>query len=108
MEAVDFSVPILNEYWTIAIPIKLEVEVWSFLNPFDTEVWIASLVSIPIFMLAMITADYLFFGTLRWKVPVSFVLRDHTYMNSNFWLAFQVESTLLSCNVGGKVSFVKR
>ena len=78
MEAVDFSIPIINEYWTLAIPIKLEVEVWSFLNPFDLEVWIASLISIPIFMLAMITADYLFFGTLRWEASVSFVLRDHT------------------------------
>ena len=86
MEAVDFSIPILNEYWTIAIPIKLDVEVWSFLNPFDPEVWIASLVSIPIFMLAMITADYLFFGTLRWKASVSFVLRDDEYMNFNFYV----------------------
>ena len=75
LKAVDFSVPILNEFWTIAIPIKSEVDVWSFLHPFAPEVWIASLASIPTFMMAMIMADYLYFGTLRWEASVSFVLR---------------------------------
>ena len=105
MEAVDFSIPIINEYWTLAIPIKLEVEVRSFLNPFDLEVWIASLISIPIFMLAMITADYLFFGTFRWEAPVSFVLRDHAYMNFHFWMALLVASTFFTAT--GGVSFIK-
>ena len=75
LKAVDFSVPIINDYWAIAIPIKSEVDVWSFLHPFAPEVWIAYLASIPTFMMAMITADYLYSGTLRWEASVSFVLR---------------------------------
>ena len=75
LKAVDFSVPITNDYWAIAVPIKSEVDVWSFLQPFTSEVWIASIVSIPTFMMAMVTADYLYFGSFSWEPSVSFVLR---------------------------------
>ena len=74
-EAVDFSLPIINEQYSIAVPIKSEDDLWSFLHPFNLEVWIASFISIPIFMIAMVSADYLYTGSLKWGISISFVLR---------------------------------
>ena len=74
-KAVDFSLPIINDYYSIAVPITSKDDLWSFLHPFNLEVWIASLISIPIFMTAMVLADYLYTGSLKWGTSISFVLR---------------------------------
>ena len=74
--SVDFSSVVSGESYSILVPLKIENDVWSFVNPFNYEVWIFSLSSVPIFILAMGLADYLARGAIKWDTWIGFVLRN--------------------------------
>ena len=56
--------------------INAQVDVWGFVNPFQYEVWICSLMIIPIFLLVMGFADFLVFRRVEWDTLTSFVVRN--------------------------------
>ena len=74
--SVDFSSLVSEESYSIVIPLEIQNDIWSFANPFNFEVWIFSLASIPIFILSIGLAEYLASGTITWDTWIGFVLRN--------------------------------
>ena len=74
--AVDFSSTIYTDGFTIVVPLRSETQVWSFLEPLSLNVWILSIISIPIFLLAMGLAEYAYYGVFNWGIVTGFVLRN--------------------------------
>ena len=55
----------------------IENDIWSFLHPFGYDLWICTLISIPIFIAAMGTAEYIANNKIvHWDILVGFVLRN--------------------------------
>ena len=75
-KSVDFSSMVSVGSYDIIIPLKADNDVWSFIKPFSAELWIFSLSSIPIIVLAMALADYLRGVESDWATLVAFVLRN--------------------------------
>ena len=74
--SVDFSSVVSGESYNIVIPLRIENDIWSVFTPFDFEVWIFFLASVPIFILSLGLADYLAGGTIKWDSWIGFVLRN--------------------------------
>ena len=96
--AVDFSTPILNDHWTIAIPITLRHDFLSFLYPLTFEVWMVIIVSVPTFILASMLTDYLYtryrpFRTLsllsEWQRSIAFIMRTIFVDNSFMYVKYE-------------------
>ena len=63
------------EYYSIVMPLQLKNDIELIIRPFATEVWICSLTVIPIFIVSMGLANYLFYGIVRWDTVSGFALR---------------------------------
>ena len=74
--AVDFSSAIYTDGYTIVVPLRFEAQVWSFLEPLSSGVWVLSILSIPTFLLAMGLAEYAYCGNFHWGIVAGFVLRN--------------------------------
>ena len=77
-KSVDFSAAIIMEMYNIIIPLTIENDIWSFLYPFEDEVWICFLLSVPIFIIAMGLAEYITDEehSVPWATLIGFVLRN--------------------------------
>ena len=66
------------EMYNILIPLKTENNIWSFLYPFEDEIWICLMISVPIFILAMGSAEYIGNDkhSVHWATLIGFVLRN--------------------------------
>ena len=74
--AVDF-VPHMSDYKIMIVPLRPpEVETWSIAHPFAYEVWLAAIISVPLYALTMGTANYFFYGSFNWKEAFGFVIRN--------------------------------
>ena len=65
--------------YNLVIPLKKDKEdFWSFVNPMAHQVWICALGSIPIYILAMVVAEYICNGSgiVHWQSVVGFVVRN--------------------------------
>ena len=60
---------------TIVVPVKPRENLWSFLNPLTYQVWIGILISMPLLILAMGLANYIFYQHMDWQNVINFVLR---------------------------------
>ena len=76
MESVDFTTPMEAGFFTIVIPLVLKSDIWAISQPLANEVWYASIICVPIYLLVMGLADYAFFGMVKWKQLAGFVLRN--------------------------------
>ena len=65
----------LNTY-NIIIPLITENDIWSFINPFRYEIWIFTLISIPVYILAMGVAEYIADRHVNWEILIGFVMRN--------------------------------
>ena len=65
----------MNTY-NIIIPLITENDIWSFINPFRYEIWIFTLISIPVYILAMGVAEYIADRHVNWEILVGFVMRN--------------------------------
>ena len=65
------------DYHSIIVPLKLSSQPLSFLYPLNPWVWMATAVSIPVFILAMGLLDIYFYRsfTIQWSPIIEFVLR---------------------------------
>ena len=65
------------DYHSILVPLKFFSQPLSFLYPLDPLVWMATLISIPVFMLAFGFLDMSFYRTpkIHWSSIIEFVLR---------------------------------
>ena len=75
-KSVDFSSVITTTYVSIIIPVKIENDIWSFVNPFHFEVWTCWIISVPVFILVMGVADYIATKDIDWNTLIGFVLRN--------------------------------
>ena len=57
------------------MPLQLKNDMGLIIRPFGPEVWIFSLLTIPIFIAAMGLANYIFLGSVRWDRVSGFALR---------------------------------
>ena len=75
MQGVDFTNPVIVDHWGLVIPLRIQTDLFKILNPFQHEVWALIIISIPIYILAMAMADYLYFGHVNWESLIGFVGR---------------------------------
>ena len=61
---------------SIIVPISTQDDIWTFLYPLNFEVWIFSLISVPIFTIAIGLTDYFDTGTIDWITVLGFVIRN--------------------------------
>ena len=105
-QAVDFSTPILNDHWTIAIPIASgDSELASFLYPLSYEVWIATIVSVPLFIVAFMLTDYVYIKSMtnpqklklksEWMRSTAFVMRTVLVDNSLMHMTYNYKRILI-------------
>ena len=92
---VDYSLQITNNYYSIVFPLKHNSEMWFFIDPFSFNVWIGSILSAPIYLLAMGLADYLFNGFADWGTVTDFVIRNALFEHTHFPLDKQVYQKIL-------------
>ena len=62
--------------YEIIIPLNTVNDVWSFFNPYDYEVWIFSLASVPILILTLFLGDYLIYPVINVDIWLFFVFRN--------------------------------
>ena len=65
-----------SESISIIVPLSTQDDIWTFLYPFNFEVWIFSLISVPIFTIAMGLTDYFGNGSIDWITVLGFVIRN--------------------------------
>ena len=75
-KSVDFSSLISDGSHHIILPLKTYNNAWSYLNPFDYEIWIFSLCTIPMYILASVLMDFISFRSLNWSTWLEFVVRN--------------------------------
>ena len=65
------------DYHSILVPLKFFSQPLSFLYPLDPLVWMATLISIPVFMLAFGFLEMSFYRTARidWSSIIEYVIR---------------------------------
>lgn len=76
---VEFTNQISDNYFQVVFPLKHASEMWFFIDPLSFHVWICSLLCVPIYLLAMSLADYLFNGYADWGAVTDdfdFVIRN--------------------------------
>ena len=74
--SVDFSSLVSGDSYHIVLPLKTADDTWSYLNPFDYEIWIFSLCITPIFILACVLTDYIYFHNIGWYTWFEFAIRN--------------------------------
>ena len=52
-EVCDFSFPIMQDYWTILMPVIVKRNLWAIFSPFSGNTWFALLLTVPSFILAL-------------------------------------------------------
>ena len=62
--------------YDIIIPLNVKNDVWSFVKPFDYEVWIFSITTVPILILALFLGDYINYPAINLDTWVFFVFRN--------------------------------
>ena len=75
-KSVDFSSFLSTDYYTIIIPLSTENDIWSFFGPFDYEIWVLFILSVPIMISAMALANFPRDRKVKWSISVDFVLRN--------------------------------
>ena len=63
-------------HYAIVAPLRLEPDILAFAYPLTSEVWIATIISVPLYILVMCVADYFFCGVVDWETNIGFVLRN--------------------------------
>ena len=63
------------DHWGLVIPLGIQTDLLTILKPFQYEVWMLLIISVPTYILAMILADYIFSGNANWQCLIGFVGR---------------------------------
>ena len=62
--------------YDIIIPLNVENDAWSFVNPYDYEVWIFSLATVPIMIFILLLGDFLVYPAINLDTWLFFVFRN--------------------------------
>ena len=75
MQGVDFTIPLLVDFWGLLVPVRQNYSLAAILHAFEFKVWLVILMAMPTYMLLMTMANYIYFGQMKWERFASFVLR---------------------------------
>ena len=75
-KSVDFTHPFHIGYSTLIVPVLLQADIWSITHPFSTMVWYAAFISMPIFVAAMVLANYVYYRKINLTESLGFVIRN--------------------------------
>ena len=73
---MDFSAQVADSYYSVVVPLKHDSKMWFIIDPLDYEVWLGLILSVPIYLLAMVLADYLYIGYADLDDLIGFILRN--------------------------------
>ena len=73
---VDFTLQVAENHYSVVFPLKHDSKMWFFIDPFSFKVWLGFILCIPIYILAMGLADYLFTGYADLGGITDFVVRN--------------------------------
>ena len=73
---MDFTRPVGRGYYAVVIPLKSKSNMWYFIDPFHSNVWILFFLSIPVYLIAMGLSDYVYMGVTNWDIMCGFVIRN--------------------------------
>ena len=73
---MDFTRPVGRGYYAVVIPLKSKSNMWYFIDPFHSYVWILFFLSIPVYLIAMGLSDYVYMGVTNWDIMCGFVIRN--------------------------------
>ena len=73
---VDYTLQLNENYYSVVFPLKHDSKMWFFLDPLELNVWLAFILCVPIYLLAMVLADYIFDGYADWGELSDFVIRN--------------------------------
>ena len=74
--SLDFSRGVVHGYLAVVIPLEIGSNKWYFAYPFTNTVWILIATIIPIYIIAMAGADYLYNGSAQLGILLGFVIRN--------------------------------
>ena len=103
-KSVDFSSFVSTDYYNIIIPLRTENDMWSFFGPFDYEIWILFIFSIPILILVMSLSEYPSGRTINWRVSVELVSRNA--LSESFQSYRRVYKILWNINISHKALII--
>ena len=82
-----------GSHYPLIIPLRIEHDEWALLKPFSLWVWVVSLVCLPLYLVIMGLADYVFWGSVKWQTLFGFVLRiflsEHAHKPTNDKMVYQ-------------------
>ena len=73
---MDFSRPYYSSFHAVVIPLEFESKMWYIIDPFQYNVWLLFIASIPIYLIAMGLTDYLYCGAIDWDELSGFIIRN--------------------------------
>jgi hypothetical protein len=65
-QVVDFPFPVMVDYYTVIVPIKLDLDKWPIIRPFEWRVWLGIVMLSSIFLLALGVSDWFYTGSVQW------------------------------------------
>ena len=74
--AVDFSRGVGYGFTAVVIPLETNSNMWYITGPFTNVVWLLIVTSIPLYIVAMALAYYLYNGSVDWDSLSGFVIRN--------------------------------
>ena len=75
-QAVDFTTTIgIVSYYTIIVPLRFQDNLLSITEPLSLYVWICFLISIPVYIVTLISMNYVYCGSTNWETDASFIIR---------------------------------
>ena len=76
-KSVDLTAPVgIISAGRLVVALLLDSDIWAISDPLADEVWYASIISVPLYLLAMGLADYVFFRKVNWRALSGFALRN--------------------------------
>jgi hypothetical protein len=86
-QAIDFTFAIGTDYYTTIVPIQLTKDPWPIIRPFDPEVWLGILVTLPIFLAAIGITSFIFFEKSIYHRNKSWMFTLRTvFIQSSCWI----------------------
>ena len=75
MLGVDFSMPVVINEWTMVVPLRKYPNMKIIFNVFKYEIWLIFVVMLPIFIMILGLADYIYYDKVKWGQLGGFAIR---------------------------------
>ena len=73
---MDFTRPVSNGFYSVVVPLRLNSNIWFFVDPYTWQLWILCITIIPLYIIAFGLMDCLYFGSVNWNEISDFVIRN--------------------------------